>query len=313
MFKNDNRISSRPPGLPGIPRPPQVRSNSNSTLGRRSTNTSRLSKYEQYLYPQTFETLSSAAPLAANIIYPIEYPLEEEDETDSSITVFDKFERQRKKVMSKFLEQSEQPIVIVSLKSDRLKVPKPFEKQNDFYFQQIAQYKQNENSDDESNEGGEEEDITDSHSNHIPGPDIDENELFAAYSNELIEYDLNDLWFDSMLIDLDEIYPDFLNKIQSEDNNENNSKLKDLGSPSKVYDEDMSILYDDPIQAAFQTAIRRQREKATFKEDEEMELVKSKEQIVHKALSAAELNRQWGFKDPEIGKYIAKFRKQFQK
>ncbi|OHT07559.1 hypothetical protein TRFO_05194 [Tritrichomonas foetus] len=309
----NNKVSARPPTRPNIPRPPSFRSNSMAafTSPRKSATSSRLSKYEQYLYPQTFETLSSAAPLAANIIYPIETPYEEEEELEPTISIYEKFERQRKKILSKYTNPSDPTVIVVSLKSDRLKISRPSISQNETYYQLTKPPKEN---DIYSNK--EEDDESDSQPQPIITVDIheDDPEVIQAYADELIEYDLNEAWFDSILLDLDDVYPEFLNNLPGTEENDksfNSGKGESRGeSVSSTKEDESYLMFEDPIQSAFSAALKKQRANATYVEEEEAP--KTQQPNIHRTLSAAELNRQWGFKDPEIGKYIAKFRKQFE-
>lgn len=284
------KVTSRPPTRPNIPRPSSFRSGSNAgySPSRRSTNSTKITKFEQYLYPQN---LSSAAPLATNV-YPIESPCEAEEEEDIEPTsIYEKFDRQRKKILSKYINPPDSNFIEVSLKSDRLKISKPTFHKNESCLL-FSEPTRTENS-----------------------YSLQDEELGEEIG---IEFDLNDIWFDSILLELDDVYPEFLDNLQndSEDqdqarkNNDNSSVKSDSSDSSiKKLDDESYLMSEDPIQLAFSVALKKQRAKATY--DEEEEALKA-QQIFHRTLSAAEINRQWGFKDPAIGKYIAKFRKQFE-
>ena len=306
MNKDDSkRLSPRP----NIPRPPLRHSPSQSTSRKSltpiSSTTLRISKYEQYLYPQTFETLSSAAPLKASVIYPIDIAAsqEEEDEIEASSSIYEKFERQRRKILQKYNTQADKSVIVVSLKSDRIKTQRPTSTENQNYYKLTGR------SDDSS--------ATSTNDMTEVETEMNEPDDFQSYENELVEYEMNDIWFDSVLLELDEIYPQFLNKIRNnggeskrnDNTSGSNSPLKSPGSPKN--EDEYFLLYEDPIQSAFATALKKQRENANY-DEEEAAKARYSDGIMHKNLSAAELNRQWGFKDPEIGKYIAKFRKQFE-
>ena len=295
----NNRISSRPPARPNITHPSNLRSSVQGfSQSRRSTTSSKISKFEQYLYPQNF---SSAAPLATNVLYPIEASFEEEEDLEPT-SIYDKFDRQRKKVLSKYIKPADPVVIVVSLKSDRLKITKPMYIKNDSY------QRSNSPRIDETYSAREDE-------------IQDDPEFVDAFFDKLVEFDLNETWFDSILLDLDELYPDFLNQLQTEPQNKGklspssqsknvNSKIQnenDRYSPKKT-DDDAALMMEDPIQSAYTAALQKQRNNATYDEEE----ITQSQQFDHRTLTAAEINKQWGFKDPEIGKYIAKFRRQLE-
>lgn len=284
------KVTSRPPTRPNIPRPSSFRSNSITGFSpsRRSTNSTKITKFEQYLYPQN---LSSAAPLATNV-YPIESPIDAEEEEDIEPTsIYDKFDRQRKKILSKYINPPDPNIIEVSLKSDRLKISKPSFHKNESCLL-FTEPTRTEN------------------------PYIVQDEEMQEEIS--IDFDINEVWFDSILLELDDVYPEFLDNLQNDSENQeqgnknaDNSSVKSDNSESsfKKTEDDSYLMSEDPIQLAFTVALKKQRANATY--DEEEEALKA-QQIYHRTLSAAEINRQWGFKDPAIGKYIAKFRRQFE-
>ena len=308
------KFPGKSPLRPNIPRPPNSRSNSMSSINISRLSNSKLSKYEQYLYPQTFETLSSAAPLAANVIYPIEAPIDEEEEEFEAGSIYEKFERQRKKVLLKYNSQHNSTVIVVALKSDRLKISKPSSSKNESYYQLTKQSQGYSTYEDTTEEDSESDPPL------MTAEIQDDPQVLQAYADDLIEYNLNEIWFDSMLLELDEIYPEFLNDMQtkgeqnsgksSKDNSPMVEKRRASFSTKQSFDDDSYLMFEDPIQAAFSIALKKQRANATYVEEENTRKVE--QQSMYKNLSAAELNRQWGFKDPEIGKFIAKFRKQFE-
>ncbi|KAK8899585.1 hypothetical protein M9Y10_001901 [Tritrichomonas musculus] len=141
---------------------------------------------------------------------------------------------------------------------------------------------------------------------------LNEDEESQEYAEQLSEFDINDLWFDSVATDIFETdYPEFLDNLQDEiDYNTYYSELGSTIAQRVTKDnETIEILKENPVNASFRAALNKQRDNA-LSDDEYDKEMSNLAKFNSQNYTAEELNQQWGFKNPQIGKYIAKYRKQ---
>lgn len=141
---------------------------------------------------------------------------------------------------------------------------------------------------------------------------LNEDEESKEFADQLTEFDINDIWLDSIAMEIfEKDYPEFLENLQDEiEYNAYTSKLAASITDKVIKDQETAeLLRENPINASFKSALAKQRDKALDEEDYEKEMA-SLYKFNSQNYSAEELNQQWGFKNPQIGKYIAKYRKQ---
>lgn len=141
---------------------------------------------------------------------------------------------------------------------------------------------------------------------------LNEDEESKEYADQLAEFDINDIWLDSIAAEIfEKDYPEFLENLQDEiEYNAYTSQLAASITEKVIKDEEtIELLRENPVTASFKEALSKQRDNALSEEDYEKEMA-SLYKFNAQNYSAEELNQQWGFKNPQIGKYIAKYRKQ---
>ena len=286
-------------------------------------------KYEQFLAPQTFDNLSSAAPLALNVLYPIGHAAEEESEEEEiqNSDTNSLFERQRKGFLSKYFSQNDK-VVVVNLKSERRKLFEPKCIENSSYLRMtkdefamsapLERRRAHTIGLDDKSSGRHGSTNNFSTYNDNGKRKIRPRSLSGAgrrrssgQSDEgMTDFEFNDSWIDAISMDIDEDVPAFLSNLPDVPASSSAKKAR-REAPEPVSDEE-DMLSDDPVEEALKTALSKQLNTVDMVSEPAQPEVAPERAGKKRQPSAAELNREWGFGDPTIGKYIRAYMRQIE-
>lgn len=268
--------------------------------------------------------MSSAAPLALNVLYPIGHTEEESEEEEiQNSDTNSLFERQRKVFLSKYFSQNDK-VVVVNLKSERRKLFEPKYIDNNSYLRQMK--------DDSAMSAPLERRRT-----HTIGledsssPRLGSTAAFSTYNDNnartprsksltgrsrrrsstqseegMTDFEFNDSWIDAISMDIDEDVPVFLSTLPDVP-----AKKVRKETPAPPLEEEEELLSDDPVEEALKTALSKQANTVEFATEPAPE-VPIERTPKKRQPSAAELTREWGFVDPSIGRCIATYIRQIE-
>lgn len=262
----------------------------------------REDKYSDFLSQQSLDTMSSALPLRPNYRIQIASMDEEEEEKKEFVVtpeICEKAYKQRKQALDKYLKDRTEVIVI------KLKTELPHKKYRPIFIKNIKplsheppplhrfepSFKSNELSEpiltNDVSYGNKIESYGSDHSGQV---------RFDGRTDEefQLDYEMTKTWLEAVEMDLDDNLPNFLTKLPDLTEYK---RMKESGETEEFE------LGEDPVQEALQNALKIQQQEDDDRLDD----------IPPQAMTAEEINIEWGFKEnSEVGKYIRKYKMQLK-